>query len=202
MLAPWKKSYDEPRQCIKKWRHHLPTKVCIVQAFLAAQKIKRLPEMQETQVWSLGQEDLLEKEMATDSTSLAWRIQWKDELGSLQYTKSQKVRHNWSTYHFMVFPVVMYGCKRWTMKKTECQRIDAFELWCWRRLLRVPWTAEMKLVNPKENQPWVFFGRTDTEAETPVLRPPDVKSQLLGKRLWSWGRLRAEIEGFGRGWDG
>ena len=41
----------------------------------------------------------------------------------------------------MVFPVVMYGCESWTMKKTECQRIDAFELWCWRRLLRVPWTA-------------------------------------------------------------
>ena len=40
----------------------------------------------------------------------------------------------------MVFPVVMYGCESWTMKKTECQRIDAFELWCWRRLLRVPWT--------------------------------------------------------------
>ena len=41
----------------------------------------------------------------------------------------------------MVFPVVMYGCESWTLKKTECQRIDAFELWCWRRLLRVPWTA-------------------------------------------------------------
>ena len=42
----------------------------------------------------------------------------------------------------MVFPVVMYGCERWTVKKAECQRIDAFELWCWRRLLRVPWTAK------------------------------------------------------------
>ena len=56
--------------------------------------VKRLPTVQENQFQSLGQEDLLEKEMATDSTSLAWRIQWKDELGSLQYTKSQKVRHN------------------------------------------------------------------------------------------------------------
>ena len=43
----------------------------------------------------------------------------------------------------MVFPVVMYGCKSWTMKKAECQRIDAFELWCWGRLLRVPWTARI-----------------------------------------------------------
>ena len=72
MLAPWKKSYDQPRQHIKKQRH-LPTKVCLVKA--------------------------------------------------------------------MVFPVVMYGCESWTVKKAEHQRSDAFELWCWRRLLRVPWTA-------------------------------------------------------------
>ena len=77
MLAPWKKSYDQPRQHIKKQRHYfhvyLLTKVCLVKA--------------------------------------------------------------------MVFPVVMYGCEIWTIKKAECWRIDAFELWCWRRLLRVPWTA-------------------------------------------------------------
>ena len=52
----------------------------------------------------------------------------------------------------MVFPVVMYGCESWTIKKTECQRIDAFELWCWRRLLRVPWPLEIKPVHPKGNQ--------------------------------------------------
>ena len=53
----------------------------------------------------------------------------------------------------MVFPVVMYGCESWTIKKTEHQRIDAFELWCWRRLLRVPWTAkEIQPVHPKGNQ--------------------------------------------------
>ena len=72
MLAPWKKSFDQPRQHIKKQRH-LPTKVHLVKA--------------------------------------------------------------------MVFPVVMYGCESWTIKKAECLRIDAFEVWCWRRLLRVPWTA-------------------------------------------------------------
>ena len=52
----------------------------------------------------------------------------------------------------VVFPVVMYGCENQTIKKAECQRIDAFELWCWRRLLRVPWTARIKPVSPKGNQ--------------------------------------------------
>ena len=77
----------------------------------------------------------------------------------------------------MVFPVVMYGCESWTIKKAECQRIGAFELWCWRRLLRVLWTA----VSPKGNQSWIFTGRTDAEAETPILWPPDVKNWLICK---------------------
>ena len=77
----------------------------------------------------------------------------------------------------MVFPVVMYGCERWTVKKAECRRIDAFELWCWRRLLRVPWTARRSSQSIlKEIQPWVFFGRNDAKAETPVLWPPHAKS--------------------------
>ena len=80
----------------------------------------------------------------------------------------------------MVFPVVMYGYKSWTIKKTEHQRIDAFELWCWGRLLRVPWTAK-RSVNPKGNQPWIFIGRTDAEAETTILWPPDVKNWLIRK---------------------
>ena len=75
MLAPWKESYDQPRQHVKKQRHYSANKeVCLVKA--------------------------------------------------------------------MVFPVVMYGCESWTVKKAECRGIDAFELWCWRRLLRVPWTAK------------------------------------------------------------
>ena len=83
----------------------------------------------------------------------------------------------------MVFPVVMYGCESWTIKKAECQRIDAFELCCWRRLLRVPWTArkEIKQINPKGNQLWIFIGRTDAEVEAPILWPPDVKNWLIGK---------------------
>ena len=85
----------------------------------------------------------------------------------------------------MFFPVVMYGCESWTVKKAERRRIDAFELWCWRRLLRVPWTArrsnnsilkEIKQFHSERDQPWDFFGGNDAEAETPVLWPPHAKS--------------------------
>ena len=78
----------------------------------------------------------------------------------------------------MVFPVVMYGCESWTVKKAEHQRIDAFELWCWRRLLRVPWTARRsnQSILKEIGRSWVFFGRTDVEAETPILWPPDAKN--------------------------
>ena len=75
----------------------------------------------------------------------------------------------------MVFPVVTYGCESWSINKAECQRIDAFELWCWRRLLRVPWTAR------RSNQSILKENRTDVEAETPIIWPPDVKSWLIGK---------------------
>ena len=75
----------------------------------------------------------------------------------------------------------MYGCECWIIKKPERRRIDAFELWCWRRLLRVSWTAEIKLVVPKENQCWIFIGRTDAEAEAPILWLPDAKNWLVGK---------------------
>ena len=72
----------------------------------------------------------------------------------------------------MVFPVVMYGCESWTVKKAECRRTDAFELWCWRSLLRVPWTSR----SPKGTQSLIFIGRTDAEAQTPILWPPDAKN--------------------------
>ena len=76
----------------------------------------------------------------------------------------------------MVFPVIMYGCESWTVKKAEHQRIDAFELWCWRRLFRVPWTVRksnqsiLKEISPE------LIGRTDSEAETPIIWPPDTKN--------------------------
>ena len=93
----------------------------------------------------------------------------------------------------MVFPVVMYGCESWTIKKAEHQRIDAFELWCWRRLLRVPW--EIQPVHPKGDQSWVFIGRTDAEAETPILWPPDVKNHLIGKHPDAGKDWRPEKKG-------
>ena len=79
----------------------------------------------------------------------------------------------------MVFPVAMYGCESWTINKAECRRTDAFELWCWRRLLRVPDSKEIKPVNPKENQPWIFIGKTVAEAL--ILWPPYSVSRLTGK---------------------
>ena len=96
----------------------------------------------------------------------------------------------------MVFPVVMYGCQSWTVKKAECQRIDAFELWCWRRPLRVPWRSNqsmLKEISPEYSLEGLmlklqYFGhlmqRTDSL-----------------KRPWCWERLRAGGEGGGRGWD-
>ena len=78
-------------------------------------------------------------------------------------------------------PVVMYGCESWTPKKVEHQRIDAFELWCWRRLLSPLDCKEVQPVDPKENRSWIFFGRTDAEVKAPWLWPPDSKSQLIRK---------------------
>ena len=69
----------------------------------------------------------------------------------------------------MVFPVVMYGCESWTIKKAERQRIHAFEVWCWRRLESPLDCKEIQPVHPKGDQPWVFIGRSDVEAETPIL---------------------------------
>ena len=98
-----------------------------------AQQVKNLPtmqSMQETWVQSLGWEDFLEKEIATTLT---------------------KIRIDKAT----AFPAVMYSCESWTINKSECQRTDAFELLCWRRLLRVPWTARrsnqstLKEINPE-----------------------------------------------------
>jgi len=87
-------------------------------------------------------------------------------------------------YLFMAVlgPVVMYGCESWTVKKAERWRIDVFELWCSRRLFESPLDCkEIQPVHPKRVQSWVFFGRTDAKAETPILWPPHAKSWLIGK---------------------
>ena len=139
VLAPWKESYDKPRQCIKKQTNldsilqsrdiTLPTKVYIVRA--------------------------------------------------------------------MVFSVDMYGCESWTIEKAEHWRIDAFKLWCWRKTLESPLDCkEIKPVNCKGNQSWIFVGRTDAEAEASILWPADAKSRLTGKD-WCWESLKAK-EGSGR----
>ena len=140
MLAPWKNSYDKPRQCDitlpkKKIRDiTLPTKVHIVKA--------------------------------------------------------------------MVFSVVMYICESWTIKKAECQRTDAFELWCGRRFLRVPWTARRANQSILKKINWIFIGRTDVEAEAPILLATWCEESTHWKRPWCWERLRAGEEGDNRGWDG
>ena len=90
----------------------------------------------------------------------------------------------------MFFPVVMYGCESWTIKKAGRWRIDAFELWCWRRFLRVPWDCkEIQPVNPKGNQSWIFIGRA--EAEAPIHWLPDAMKWLIGNapdagKDWRW----------------
>ena len=87
----------------------------------------------------------------------------------------------------------MYGCESWAIKKAEHWRIDAFELWYWRRLLRVPW---IQPVNHKGNQSWIFTGRIDVEAEAPVLWPPDMKGQLIEKNSDAGNDWRQE-----KGWQ-
>ena len=76
----------------------------------------------------------------------------------------------------MIFPVVMYGCESWTVKKPERPRIDAFEVWLEKTLVSPLDCKEIQPVHPKGDQSWVFIGRTDAEAETPILWPPHAKS--------------------------
>ena len=103
----------------------------------------------------------------------------------------------------VVFPVVMYGCESWTVKKAEHQRIHAFELWCWRRLLRVPWTARrsnqsiLKEISPG----WSLEGLM-LKLKLPILWPPHAKSWLTGKDSDAGRDLGAGGEGEDREWDG
>ena len=134
MPAFWKKSYDQPRQHIKKQRHYFVNKVHLVKA--------------------------------------------------------------------MVLPAVTYGCESWTIKQAECQRIDAFELWCWRRPLIVPWTAK------RSNQSILKEISPEYSLERLMPKP---KLQYFGhlmqrtdsfKKTWCWERLKVGGEGDNRGWDG
>ena len=165
----------------------------------------------------------LEKEMATHSSVLAWRLPGTWEPGGLPSMGSHRVGHNWSDLaaaadsilkswditlstkvclvKVMVFPVVMYGFESWTIKKTEHQRIDAFELWCCRRLLRVPWTASrsnqsiLKEISPGCSLEGLmpklklqYFGhlmrRADSFEKTLML------GKIKGRRRRGWQRMR------------
>ena len=96
-----------------------------------------------------------------------------------------------------VFPVVMYRCECWTIKKTECQRIDIFERWCWRRLLRVSWTARRSKQSVlQEINPQYCWVRTVAEAEAPILWPSYVKNQLIRKDCYAkkdWGQKEKAV---------
>ena len=96
----------------------------------------------------------------------------------------------------MVFPVVMYGCESWIVKKAERRRIDAFELWCWRRLLTVPWTARRSNQSIlKEISPEYSLKRLMLKLKLLILWPPDAKSWLLGKDLDAGKNWRQEEKG-------
>ena len=131
-----------------------------------------------------------------------WRLQpWNQKTlvpWKKSYDKStqhiEKQRHYFADkglFKAMVFPVVMYGCESWTIRKTEHWRIDTFELWCWRRLESPLDFKEIQPVHPKGNKSWIFIRRTDAKAETLIIWPPDVKSRLTGKdpvagKDWRW----------------
>ena len=123
-------------------------------------------------------------------------------LGSILKNRDIALLTKFCIIKAMIFPVVMYGCESWTIKKAECQRIDVFELWCWRRLLRVPWIAKrsnqsiLKEINPKYSLAGLMlkmklqsFGHLRQRADSL-------------KRPWFWERLKVRGEGDDRGWDG
>ena len=119
-------------------------------------------------------------------------------LKSRNITLSTKVR----LVKAMVFPVVMYGCESWAIKKAECQRIDAFELWCWRRLLRVPWTARRSNQSIlKEISPGCSLEGLMLELKLQQTLATWFEELTHLKRPWCWARLRAGGEGDYRGWD-
>ena len=111
-------------------------------------------------------------------------------LKSRDITLSTKVR----LVKAMVFPLVMHGCESWTVKKAECLRIDAFKLWCWRRLLRVPWTARRSALEFLWRE-WCWSWNSSTLASS-------CEELTHWKRLWCWEGLGAGGEGDDRGWDG
>ena len=156
--------------------------------------------------------------MEPHSSTLAWKILWMEEPGRRQSMGSHRIGHDWVTslslldiilknrditlptkVHLvkaMVFPIVMYGCESWTTRKAECWKIDAFGLWCWRRLLRVPWTARRSNQSIlKENSP--EYSLEGLMLKLLLMRRTDSLEKTL-----MLGRLKAGGEEDNRGWDG
>ena len=134
--------------------------------------------MQEPQVQSLGWEDSLEKVMTIHSNILAWRIPWTEEPRMLQSMGSQRVGHDWATN---TSTSIQYIKNIYKYSTAEHWRIDAFELWCWRRLLRVPWTARRSNLSILKEISPEYSLEAVAEAEAPILWPHDVKNWLTGK---------------------
>ena len=126
--------------------------------------------------------------MATHSGVLAWRIPGTGEPGGLPSMGSHRVGHDWSdlaaAVKAAVFPVVIYGCESWTIKKAERWRIDALELWCWRRLLRVPWTAR------RSNQSILKEISPEYSLEGLMLK---LKLQYFGHLVWRMDSLEKSL---------
>ena len=143
--------------------------------------------------------ELLIQNLGQDQKGLSARVKWNLRVKpwnwkalvpwKKSYDKSRqhikKQRHHFadkSLYSQSYGFSVVYGCESWTVKKAECQRIDVFKLWCWRRPLRVPLTARRSNQSIlKEINPEYSLEGTDVEAEAPILWPPDMKSRLIGK---------------------
>ena len=159
----------------------LPTKICLClscgfsrRASLVAQLVKNPPATWETWVRSLVWEDPLEKGKAAHFSILAWRIPW-----TVKSTGSQRVGHDWETFTFTSLHVWMWELD---YKESWAQKNWCFWTVVLEKTLESPldW-KELKPVNPKGNQSWIFIGRRDAEAEAPVLWPSDMKSWLTGK---------------------
>ena len=144
--------------------------------------------------------------MYKENKNYNWLHHLTSILKSRDITLPTKVR----LVKAIAFPVVMYRCEKWTVKKAKCRRIDAFELWCWRTLESPLDCREIQPVHSEGDQPWDFFGRNATKAETLVLCPPHVKSWLIGKDFDAgsdWGQeekgtTEDEMAGWHHGLDG
>ena len=158
--------------------------------------VKHLLTMQETQVRSLGWEDPLEKEMATHSSTLAWKIPWTEERCRLQSMESQRVGHNWATSLRQHIKKQRHYCAN-KGQSSQDYGFSSSHVWMWELNYKESWAPknwcfwtvmlektlespldckEIQPVHPKGNQSWMFIGRTDVKAVTPILWPPDAKS--------------------------